>query len=62
MYDGVSVANGCRKCVMYLDKLSVGPSIADEIGLRGTPGLCVKWVAEKKWVCVSGEVGGGRYV
>ena len=49
MYDGVSVANGCRKCVMYLDKLSVGPSIADEIGIRGT-GLCVRGLPYKMGV------------
>lgn len=36
MYDGVSVARGCRKCVMYLARLSVGPSMADTMGLSGT--------------------------
>lgn len=41
MYDGVSVDKGWRKCVMYLDRLSVGPSMAEQIGRSGMCGLCV---------------------
>ena len=41
MYEGNSSASGWIKCVMYLDRLSVGPPQPETIGRNGDDGLCI---------------------
>ena len=41
MKAGIRSASGCKKCVMYLLKLSVGLSKPETIGRSGMLGLCI---------------------